>query len=129
MRSPLSLHFRLLLSWCVILAAAVACSTAESSGDTLLGVEVSQDEITVENRTGTPLTRGEISVVPYGTVPRPYVLILPRLSIGEKRSFPLSAFRNEDGTRFMRGAAKGRRVKITARDVGGRTYEREVPFR
>lgn len=133
MRSPrsllASLEIQSLLLCVVVFTAAAACSTAESSGDTSLVVEVSQDAVTVENRTGTPLTRGEVSVIPYGTVPRPYVLVMPRLPIGEKRTFPLTSFRNTDGTRFMRNAAKGRRVRVTAQDVGGKTYQREVPFR
>lgn len=133
MRSPrsllASLEIQSLLLCVVVFTAAAACSTAESSGDTSLVVEVSQDAVTVENRTGTPLTRGEVSVIPYGTVPRPYVLVMPRLPIGEKRAFPLTSFRNTDGTRFMRNAAKGRRVRVTAQDVGGKTYQREVPFR
>ena len=133
MRAPRPLResvgTRLVLLCVLVSTAAAACSSAPSSGDTSLVVEVSQDAVTVENRTGTPLTRGEVSVIPYGTVPRPYVLVMPRLSIDEKRAFPLTSFRNADGTRFMRNAARGRRVRVTAQDVGGKTYEREVPFK
>lgn len=106
-----------------------ACSGAAGSGTTSLVVEVLPDAVTVENKTGTPLMRGEVSVVPYGTAARPYVVMLPHLSNGEKRSFPLTSFRNPDGTRFMRGAANGRVVRVSAKDVGGQVYEREVPFR
>jgi hypothetical protein len=68
-------------------------------------------------------------VIPYGSVPRPYVVVLPRLSNGQKRSFALGSFRNSDGTKFARSAARGRRVRVTATDVTGKSYEREEPFK
>lgn len=133
MRSPRpfleSVGTRLSLLCVLVSTAAAACSSTSSSGDTSLAVEVLQSEVTVENRTGTPLVRGEVSVIPQGTVPRPYVVFLPHMSSGEKRTFALSSFRNSDGTRFLRGVAKGRRVRVTAKDAAGRTYEREVPFK
>ena len=133
MRSPHRVHASLAMvsiPLCVLLSAGgSACTTVESSGDTLLVVEVLPDEITVENKTSTPLVKGEISVIPYGTAARPYVMFLPHLSNGEKRSFPLNSFRNPDGTRFMREAAKGRTVRVTATDVSGTSHEREVPFK
>lgn len=120
-----------LLLFCALVPSvgAPACAGAEGSGDTSLVIEVSQEEITVENQTGTPLTRGEISVIPYGTAARPYVMVLSHMSIGERRAFALSSFRNPDSTRFIRGVAKGRRVRVTATDVSGKAYEREVPFK
>ena len=119
-----------LFLFCVeVSAAATACSSAPATGDTALVVEVLQDEVRVENGTGIPLMRGEVSVIPQGTAPRPYTVILPHMSVGEKRTFALSSFRNSDGTRFLRAAANGRRVRVTATDVAGKTYEREVPFK
>ena len=126
---PASLGIRLFLLCAAASMVAAACSDEAPSGDASLVVEVLPDEVTVENQTGTPLVGGEISVIPYGTVPRPYVMNLSRLSTGEKRSFALTSFRNPDGTRFMRSVAKGRRLKVTAKGVGGKSYEREVPFR
>ena len=133
MRSPRSLRpsvgIRLFLFCVTVSTAGASCSGAPSSGDTSLVIVVLQNEVTVENQTGTPLVRGQVSVIPQGTVPRPYVVILPHMSSGEKRTFALSSFRNSDGTRFLREAAKGRSVKVTAKDVAGKTYEREVPFK
>jgi hypothetical protein len=109
--------------------AVVACSSDEKgSGDTSLVVEVLQDSITLENQTGTSLTKGEMSVIPQG-IPRPYVMILPHMTNGAKRTFQLSSFRMSDGSPFRRDIANGRTVRITARDATGKTYEREVPFK
>ena len=118
----------LVLCTLVSFGAGTACSGTESSGDASLVVEVVQDEITVENQTGSPLMKGEVSVIPYGTAPRPYVMLLPHMSAGEKRAFALSSFRDPSGTRFMRSVANGHRVKVRAIDVAGKTHERDVPF-
>jgi hypothetical protein len=110
-------------------AAAGACSgDTKESGDTSLVVEVLQDSITLENKTGTSLTKGEMTVIPQG-IPRPYVMILPHMTNGAKRTFQLSSFRMSDGSPFRRDIANGRTVRITARDAAGKTYEREVPFK
>jgi hypothetical protein len=110
-------------------AAVTACAgNAAGSGDTSLVVEVLQDGITLENQTGTSLSKGEVAVIPQG-IPRPYVMALPHMTNGAKRTFPFSAFRMSDGSPFRRDVANGRTVKITARDVSGKTYEREVPFK
>jgi hypothetical protein len=110
-------------------AAAAACSSdSAGTGDASLVVEVMQDAITLENRTGTSLSKGEVVLIPRG-IPRPYVMILPHMTNGTKRSFPLSSFRMSDGSPFRRDVANGKSVKITATDVAGKTYEREVPFK
>jgi hypothetical protein len=111
------------------MASAPACTTAvPSSGDESLVVEVLQDEVTVENRTGTALSKGEISIMPQG-FPRPYISNVSYLPNGAKRSFAFSTFRMSDGSPFRRDVANGKSVKVSARDVGGKTFEREVPFK
>jgi len=117
-----------LLVLCVVVSSVAACSGTSESGDTALVIEVSSTSVSVENRTGTSLTKGQVSVIPQG-IPRPYVMLLPRMSSGEKRTFALSAFKASDGTPFRQDVAKGRSVKVTATDVAGKTHEREVPFK
>lgn len=131
MRSPRSFKGNLALRHfvvCVAVSAAAACSEASGSGDTRLVVEISQDEVTIENKTGASLMRGEVSIIPQGFA-RPYVMNLPHLSVGEKRAFQINSFRMSDGSPFRRDVAKGKSVKVTARDLSGQTYEREVPFK
>lgn len=109
-------------------AGVSACSSAEGSGDLSLVVEVLDDEITLENKTGTSLTKGEVTIIPAGGIPRPYVVNLPYMTSGAKRSFPFKTFRMSDGSVFRSDVTKGRTVKITATDATGKTYAREVPF-
>jgi hypothetical protein len=119
---------RFCVLYAIVAAAPAACGGTASSGDTALVVEVLQDEITLENHTGTALSRGEISIMPQG-FPRPYVSNISYLSSGAKRSFSLNSFRMSDGSPFRRDVANGKSVKVTARDATGKTYEREVPFK
>jgi hypothetical protein len=109
--------------------AAAACSgTASESGDTSLVVDVSMMAVTVENQTGTSLVKGEVNLLTQG-IPRSYMALLPHMSNGEKRSFPLETFRSTDGTQYRRSVVNARSVKVVATDVGGKTYQREVPFK
>jgi hypothetical protein len=110
----------------VLSAAGAACSSAEGSGDTSIVIQIAEDSVTVENQTGVSLTKGEVSIIPLG-FPRPYTALIGHMSSGEKRTFALSSFRM-DGTPFRRGVAKGRVVKMSAVDVSGKPYTREVPF-
>lgn len=133
MRSPLlkgSLGIpQLLLSLAVAAGAgAAACSEAAGSGDTNIVVDITMDAITIENRTGTALSKGEVSIVPQGFA-RPYTANLTYLPNGGKREISLNTFRMSDGSPFRRDVAKGKSVKVAARDVGGKAYDREVPFK
>jgi hypothetical protein len=116
------------LSFVVISTVVPGCSGASASGDTGLVVEISLTGISVENQTGTTLTKGEVSVIP-GGIPQPYVTLLSHMSNGEKRTFPLNSFRTSDGTPLRPDVANPRSVKVTATDIGGAVHEREVPYK
>jgi hypothetical protein len=123
-----SIRSALLLLGVLVCSAAAACGGgAVASGDASLVVEVSGSSVSLENQTGVSLARGEISIIPEG-IPRPYVMNFSYMSSGQKRTFPLNSFRTSDGTPFRQSIATGRSVKVTATDVTGKTYEREVPF-
>ena len=107
---------------------SAACSQVDSTGDESLVVEVLQDEVTLENKTGASFAKGEVTIVPLG-IARPYVANISYMAAGTKRSFPFNTFRMSDGSKFSRDVAKGKSVKVTARDAMGKTYEREVPFK
>jgi hypothetical protein len=119
---------RVVLLCAVVSSGAAACSSnAEGSGDKSVGVTISQDEVTIENLTGTSLSKGEVSIIPQGFA-RPYLANLAYMTSGSKRSIPLNSFRMSDGSPFRRDVTNGKSVKVTAKDVSGKTYEREVPF-
>jgi hypothetical protein len=52
--------------------------------------------------------------------------MLGRMPNGEKRSFPLESFRMLDGTKFRLNVTRVSSVKISAKDVTGKTHEYEV---
>jgi hypothetical protein len=123
-------HRRFLFSLaCLIVVAftAAGCSGQAATGDPGLAVEISLNTIAVENHTGVALSKGEISLIPTG-IPQPYLTQLSYLGDGERRAFPLSAFRNQNGAPFN-AAYNPRVVRITATDTKGATHEREVPYK
>jgi hypothetical protein len=124
-------RFLTLLVSSFVCAAATLTGCARLSGDdeatAPFGVEVSALYITVENRTGTALVDGRVEIVPAGRAVV-FTASWPRLEIGDKRDFMLSVFRGTDGTPFRRGVIRARRVKVSAKDLAGKLYEREVPF-
>ncbi len=119
---------------CVVaLIGPLACSGARpqaasaATADALVGLQLTDSAVTLENRTGTSLVGGQIIMVSAGTRP-PFFVMLPRIQSGEKRSFALDSFRSNDGTPFRRSLARARAVKVTATDLAGKTHEYEIPF-
>src|SRR5262245_39877024 len=132
MRSPGLLQTRAAVPaalLCLALSGGIAgCSSAEGSGDASLVVEVLQDEITLENKTGSSLAKGEISIIPMG-FGRPFVANITYMTSGSKKSFPMNSFRAPDGSKFARDVGSAKAVKVSAKDPVGKTFEREVPFK
>jgi hypothetical protein len=116
---------------CVIVAALTLTGCESLSGDdeatAPFGVELSAMYITIQNRTGTALIDGKVDIVPAGRAVI-FTTRWPRMEVGDRRDFLLSVFRGSDGTPFRRGIIRARRIKITAKDLNGKLYEREVPF-
>lgn len=112
----------------IFLAGLTGCASISGDDEATapFGVEVSQLFITIENRTGTALVDGRIEILPFGPVT--FTTSWPRMEISERRDFMLNIFRGSDGTPFRRGVVRARRVKVSARDLAGTLYEREVPF-
>jgi hypothetical protein len=118
-----------LFVFCVVVSSfAAGCSGVAESGDTAIVIEITASSISVENRTGMSLARGQVELFPQG-IPRPYVTLLPYMASGEKRTFPLTGFRAQDGTKYRSDIAKGKSVKVTATDSNGQVREREVPYK
>lgn len=126
-----SRRFLPLLAACAIAVSLALTGCASISGDdeatAPFGVEVSAMYITVENRAGTALVDGKVEIVPAGRVVV-FSTSWPRMESGDKRDFMLNVFRGSDGTPFRRGVIRARQVKVTAKDLYGKVYERQVPF-
>lgn len=111
----------------VALCAATACSGGDvQSVDGPFFIEISQTYLTVENRTGSPIVEGEVSIVPVGILP-PFTARLPRIEIGAEATILLNTFRGGGGP-FNRNIANARSVMVTATSQQGEIYEHEAPF-
>ena len=106
--------------------AAGAAGTA-GTADAPIAITISNTYLTVENRTGAPLLEGEMVIAQIGVRP-PFRARLPRIENGLARDFTLNTFRSPDGTLFNRTIARAKSIKLTAKDVNGKSWEQEVPF-
>jgi hypothetical protein len=106
-----------------------ACGPAlDDDPQSPIDVAVEQTYVTIGNRSGSPLVDGIVELVPSGVL-APYRYPLTRIESGSNRQVPLDRFSGAGGARFMRGAARIRSVRLTATDVAGKKYKREVPFK
>ena len=107
--------------------SASAAGTA-GTADAPITIDISNTYVTVENRTGVPILEGQMIIDQIGVRP-PFRASLPRLENGMARDFTLNTFRAADGTLFNRTIARARTLKLTAKDINGKTYEQEIPFK
>jgi hypothetical protein len=120
-----------LVACCALLLplVAVACrGGAADDPNAPLGVTVSQTYLTIANRSGSAIADGQIELVPAGVL-APYRMQMPRIESGATRDVQLDQFSGVGGSRFRRGVARMRVVRITATDMTGKTYKQEVPFK
>jgi hypothetical protein len=111
----------------VITLPVTGCGAAAQDPNAPVGFTTSQTYITIENRSGNALAEGVIELVPSGVL-APFRRELPRLESGAKRDLPFDMFSGAGGSRFRPGATRIKLVRITAKDVAGRTYKVEAPF-
>lgn len=129
MRPPPRVHvstLRIALALLAVCAAAACSGGGVQAEDGPFFIEVSQTYVTVENRSGSPIVEGEVSIVPVGILP-PFTARLPRLEVGGETTILLNTFRGSGGP-FNRNIADARSVMITATSQQGEVYEHEAPF-
>jgi len=113
---------------CLVLGTLSAgCGTAAQDPNAPVGFTTSQTYITIENRSGSALAEGLIELVPSGVL-APYRRELPRLESGAKRDVSYDLFSGAGGSRFRPGVTRIKAVRITAKDVAGKSYTVEGPF-
>ena len=120
-----------LVACCALLLplVAVACrGGAADDPNAPLGVTVSQTYLTIANRSGSAIAEGQIELVPAGVL-APYRMQMPRIESGAARDVQLDQFSGAGGARFRRGITRMKVVRITAKDMTGKTYKQEVPFK
>lgn len=114
---------------CVVLVvlSTSGCGASAQDPNAPVGFTTSQTYITIENRSGNALAEGLIELVPSGVL-APYRRELPRLESGAKRDVPYDLFSGAGGSRFRPGVTRIKAVRITAKDIAGKTYTVEAPF-
>jgi hypothetical protein len=114
---------------CVVLVmlSTSGCGAGSQDPNAPVGFKTSQTYITIENRSGNALAEGLIELVPSGVL-APYRRELPRLESGAKRDVPYDLFSGAGGSRFRPGVTRIKAVRITAKDISGKTYKVEAPF-
>jgi hypothetical protein len=116
------------VAFVVLVALSVSgCGAAAQDPNAPVGFTTSQTYITIENRSGNALAGGLIELVPSGVL-APFRRELPRLESGAKRDVSYDLFSGAGGSRFRPGVTRIRAVRITAKDVSGKTYKIEAPF-
>jgi len=106
--------------------SASAAGTA-GTANAAIGITIQNTYVTVENRSGAPLLEGQMEITQLGVRP-PFRMAMTRLENGSARDYTLGQFRMADGTLFNRTIARPRSLKLTAKDVSGKSYEQEIPF-
>lgn len=114
---------------CLVLStlSISGCAAAAQDPNGPLGFTTTQTYITIENRSGYALAEGLIELVPSGVL-APYRRELPRLESGAKRDVPYDLFSGVGGSRFRPGVTRIKVVRITAKDISGKSYKVEAPF-
>jgi hypothetical protein len=115
----------------VIAIAGSGCSrdpeAAQAIADAPIGVETSSLFLTIENRAGGPLIDLTVGIVPVGG--NVFTALVSRLEASSKREMSLSEFSSRDGTTFSLRLARPKSVRVQAKDLAGKAYTVEVPWR
>ena len=106
---------------------AIGCGASAQDPNAPIGITVDQTYLTIENRSGSPFAEGLIELVPAGVL-APYRRELPRIESGSKRDVQFDLFSGAGGARFRRGVTRIKMVRVTAKDISGKTFKQEAPF-
>ena len=114
-----------------VAACAAGCSE-RGSGEKLLDnapllVSITPTSVTLQNRAGLPLADIKIVIVPYGPVE--FAKSFARFETSERREVSLGEFRSADGAALNLRFVRPRSVRVSAKDVVGKSYEVEIPWR
>jgi len=131
-RSPIHVAGRAAFVIILVVAAwGVGCaeqgSAEKLADDAPLFVSTTPTSVTLRNQTGLPLTDVKIVVVPYGPVQ--FAASFSRLEASDRRELALGDFRSSDGAPLNPRFIKPRSVRATAKDIVGKSYDVEVPWK
>ena len=117
----------------VLIGALVlsACSGGAVSGqakDAPIRIDASQLSVTIENKAGLALQDVEVGIVPIGGGPA-FTHMIGRMDAGDKTESSVDEFRDRTGMRLSLRMTRPRAVRVTAKDLNGKNYNVEVPWR
>jgi hypothetical protein len=120
---------------CVLVMAglvipAIGCSNQaaeQAAADSPLGIKVAQSFMTIQNKSGTPLTDVTIAIVPVGRQTE-YRKFYGRIETSQNLDVSVGEFRGADGTPFSLRVVKPRSIKIKASTMAGKKYDVELPW-
>jgi len=96
------------------------------AADASIGIETSQMFVTIENRAGTPLLDLTTTIQ---TPSAPYTYLMTRIEAGQKRDVPVNSFSSRDGTSLNLRLIRPRSVHATAKDLTGKSYDSQAPWK
>ena len=111
---------------------ATGCATqgsaeaAPDSGAPML-VEVSDQFVTVHNRTGSALVN--VSIVLLQAQGSPFTKIVPRVENQQRQQIALKDLRTTQGASFSPTFARPLKVLVSAANVSGERFEADVPWK
>ena len=121
---------------CLMVLGTVGVTTAACSRDpeaaqaqpnAAIGVETSSLFLTIENRAGGPLVDLTVAIVAAGGTQ--FTSLVSRLEASARREMSLSEFSSRDGTTFSLRVSRPKSVRVQAKDLAGKAYKIEVPWR
>ena len=106
-----------------------ACGASGPTGDIdKIQVTLSPFEVVVTNTAGRALLDVGVEIMPAGPASH-FVATVPRMENGEDRHLSHTVFSDRDGVRFSPRNVKVSGVAVTAKDIDGKAYRVEVPWK
>ena len=119
---------RLALAALFMLIAA-GCGGGAPTGDIdKIQITLTPFEVVVANTAGRALFDVKIEIMPTGPASH-YTATLPRMDNGEKRNLSHPVLTDRDGVPFSLRNVKVGGVVVTAKDIDGKAYRVEVPWK
>jgi len=121
---------------CLIVLGTVGVTTAACSRDpeaaqaelnAPIGVETSSLFLTIEKRAGGTLVDLTVAIVAAGGTE--FTSLVSRLEASARREMSLRDFSSRDGTTFSLRVSRPKSVRVQAKDLAGKAYKIEVPWR
>ena len=112
-----------------IAALAAGCGGGAVTGDTdKIGVVQSQFDIAITNTSGRALFDVKTEIEPAGPASH-FSTIIARMENGEKRVLAHNLFSDRDSVPFSARNVKASRITVTAKDIDGKAFRVEVPWK